>query len=269
MSKVQQGQWVVPNPQIPRSFGLMNIVFGALLLLTALGYGVWFLYTPVLMRQVQTQVKEEQDREKTNRDTKIADLKKQEAEAKTEEEKKSLAEERKDAENEKTVRPPLMDISSMNPMADKRVAVYTAVEVSASVILNLLMIVSGAALMGLAEWGRRLAILVAQLKIVRWIAMTIAQMVLVLPATMEMTQKAAAKVEAQIKTQPGGAGMPPMNQFVQIGMIFSAVWMIFAAVIACIYPALEWWYLSRPAARAACMKPPAKSETDLTWETTA
>jgi hypothetical protein len=63
--------------------------------------------------------------------------------------------------------------------------------------------------------------------------------------------------------------MPPMNQFVQIGMIFSAVWMIFAAVIACIYPALEWWYLSRPAARAACMKLPPKPETDLTWETTA
>jgi hypothetical protein len=196
MSKVQQGQWVVPNPQIPRSFGLMNIVFGALLLLTALGYGVWFLYTPVLMRQVQTQVKEEQDREKTNRDTKIADLKKQEAEAKTEEEKKSLAEERKDAENEKTVRPPFMDISSMNPMADKRIAAFYAIEVSASVILNVIMIISGAALMGLTEWGRRLAILVSQLKIARWIAMIIVQMVLVLPFTMEISRKAMAQMEA-------------------------------------------------------------------------
>ena len=38
----QQGKWVVPNPQIPRSFGLMNIIFGAIMvLLLAMGYGVW------------------------------------------------------------------------------------------------------------------------------------------------------------------------------------------------------------------------------------
>ncbi len=269
MSTAQQGKWVVPNPQIPRSFGLMNIVFGALLLLTALGYGFWYLYTPTFMKQMQTTVKAEQDREKVDRETKIADLKKQEAEAKTDEEKKSLTEERKDLEIEKKVTTPILDFSNMNPMADKRVATYYAIEVSASVILNVLMIVSGAALMGLTEWGRRLAILVSQLKIARWIAMTIVQLVLILPIGMEMSQKAMAQMEVQIKAQPGGAGMPPMRQFVQIGMIFSAVWMIFAAAIACIYPALEWWYLSRPPSRAACMKLPAKPETDLTWETTA
>ncbi len=134
-----------------------------------------------------------------------------------------------------------MDFSTMNVMADKRIAVYTVIELSAAVILNVLMIVSGAALMGLTEWGRRLAILVSQLKIARWIAMTIAQLVLVLPVSMEISQKAMAQVEVQIKAQPGGAGMPPMRQFVQIGMIFAAVWMVFAAAIACIYPALQWW----------------------------
>ena len=46
MVKEQQGKWVVPNPQIPRSFGLMNIIFGSLMLLLALGYGFWYLYTP-------------------------------------------------------------------------------------------------------------------------------------------------------------------------------------------------------------------------------
>ena len=142
-----EGKWVVPNPQIPRSFGLMNIVFGVLLLLTALGFGTWYLLTPTLMRQAQTQVKAEQDREKAERETKIAELKTQEAEAKTAEEKNSLAEERKDLETEKKkkVTVPTMDFSSMNPMADKRLAVYYAIEVSAAVILNVLMIVSGAA----------------------------------------------------------------------------------------------------------------------------
>jgi hypothetical protein len=269
MAKGQEGKWVVPNPQIPRSFGLVNIILGAFLLLGALGFGAWYLYTPIFMKQLQTQVKAEQDREKADQDTKIAELRKQEAEAKTAEEKKSLAEERKDLELEKNVTGPIVDLPNMNVMADKRIAVYTAIEVSAAVILNVLMIVSGAALMGLTEWGRRLATLVAELKIVRWIAMTIAQLVLVLPATLEMTQKAMAQAEAQIKTQPGGAGMPALNPLLQVGMIFTAAWMVFAAVLACIYPALAWWYLTRPAARAACMKLPAKPETGPNWQTTA
>ena len=43
-----------------------------------------------------------------------------------------------------------------------------------------------------------------------------------------------------------------------------------AAIVACVYPALMWWYLSRPPARAACMKQPEpeKPEPDLEWETT-
>ena len=32
--------------------------------------------------------------------------------------------------------------------------------------------------------------------------------------------------------------------------------MVFSAIVASVYPAIMWWYLSRPAARAACMKQP-------------
>jgi hypothetical protein len=46
--------------------------------------------------------------------------------------------------------------------------------------------------------------------------------------------------------------------------------MVFGAIVACVYPALEWWYLSRPAARAACLTQPKPEspEADLQWETT-
>ena len=68
------------------------------------------------------------------------------------------------------------------------------------------MIISGAGLIGLTEWARRLAIRVAQLKILRWIAMTVVLWSWSCPMTMEMTQKAMAAAEAQIKAE-GGA--PP------------------------------------------------------------
>ena len=57
MVKEQQGKWVVPNPQIPRSFGIMNIVFGALMLFTAAGYGAWYLYAPTFSRNMQARMK--------------------------------------------------------------------------------------------------------------------------------------------------------------------------------------------------------------------
>jgi hypothetical protein len=267
----QKGKWVVPNPQVPRSFGLMNIIFGSLLLLLALGHGFWYLYTPTFTRQMQEGVKKIEADRKADRDERLADLKKQEADAKTEEEKESLKDEQALVEkNTRVSVVPFGDLSSMNAMSDKRIAAYYAVEVSAAVILNVLMIVSGAGLLGLAEWARRMAIVVAQLKILRWIAMTVALMVLVLPVTMEMTEKAMAAAEAQVNAQ--GAAMPlPMSQFLRFGMIFAAVWQVFCAIVAIVYPALLWWYLSRPPARAACMKQPEpeKPEHDHAWGTTA
>ena len=269
----QRGQWVVPNPQIPRSFGLMNIIFGSLLLLIALGHGFWYLYTPTFTRQMQARVNKVEADRKASLEDRIAELKEQEAAAKTQEEKESLKDARAAIEKNASVSVvPFGNLSSMNVMSDPRIAAYYAVEVSAAVILNVLMIVSGAGLLGLKEWSRRMAIIVAQLKIARWGAMTLLQMFVVLPRTMEMTQKAMAVAEAQIKARGGGATMPvPMSEFVRFGMIFAAVWQVFCAIVACVYPALLWWYLSRPPARAACMKQPEpeKPEHDHEWGTTA
>ncbi len=84
----------------------MNIIFGAFLLLFAIGSGIVTIYTPTFMKQMQTTVKAEQDREKTDRETKIADLKKQEAEAKTEEEKRAWRKSAKTSKSRKRKRPP-------------------------------------------------------------------------------------------------------------------------------------------------------------------
>jgi energy-coupling factor transporter transmembrane protein EcfT len=271
MVKAQQGKWVVPNPQIPRSFGLMNIIFGSLLLLIALGHGFWYLYTPTFARQMQDRMKQVEVKAKAEHDEKIADLKKEIAAAKTKEEKESLQDERAALEKNVVTAAPFGDLTGMNVMSDRRIAAYYALEVSAAVILNVLMIVSGAGLLGLTEWARRMAIVVAQLKILRWFAMTVLMMVLVLPVTMEFTEKAMAAAEAQIKAQGQGAAMPvPMSEFIRFGMIFAAVWQVFSAIVASVYPALMWWYLSRPPARAACMKQPEpeQQEPELEWGTT-
>jgi hypothetical protein len=272
MVKEQAGQWVVPNPQIPRSFGLMNIIFGAIMLLVAVGFGLSYIYAPILQKQFQIPIKEQQAKQKAERAEKIADLKKQEAAAKTEEEKKSLAEERSFLEAK--VEPDLSaieDLQNINAFSDARLAVYYVLEIATAIILNVLMIVAGAGLLGLAEWSRRLSIRVSQLKMLRWLAMVIATMVLILPITMERSQKAMSAVEAQIQAQGGTAPPISLTAVMRWSMMFGAVVMVFTAIVACVYPALEWWYLSRPPARAACMKQPEPEspETEPLWETTS
>jgi hypothetical protein len=271
MVKEQQGQWVVPNPQIPRSLGLMNIIFGSIMLLTAIGYGFAYAFGPNLQKQFQAPMKLQLEKQKTERAEKIAELKKQEAAAKTEAEKQEFADERMAIEAKPVLEMTAFeDLQNLNALKEPRLAIYYTFEILASVILNVLQIVAGGGLMALAEWARRLSIRVAQLKMLRWLAMVVTTLVMILPMGIEKMQKGMAALESQIQTSGGAAPPFSLSTVMRWAMMFGAVMMIFGAIIACVYPALEWWYLSRPAARAACMKQPQPEspEADPLWETT-
>ena len=168
MSKEIAGKWVVPNPQIPRSFGLMNIIFGSILLLTAIGYGAFYIYAPVIQKQFQSPIKQIQEKEKADRAAKIAELKASEADAKTEAEKKTFADERAAIESKVVVDLSAFDdLQNMTAYNEPKLAIYEIFDISTAVVLNVLMIVAGGGLMALKEWARRLAIWVAGLKILR------------------------------------------------------------------------------------------------------
>ena len=90
------------------------------------------------------------------------------------------------------------DLMGMNVMNDRRIAAYYYRRgVRRRSCSTCMMIVSGGGLLALSEWGRRLGILVAQLKILRWVLMTIITMVLVLPVSMEVTREGHGCSEAR------------------------------------------------------------------------
>jgi hypothetical protein len=273
MVKEQAGKWVVPNPQIPRSFGLMNIIFGVFLLLVAIGYGLTYIYGPTIQKQFQIPIQKAQEQVKAEHAAKIAELKRQEAAAKTAEEKQTLADERSAAEKRGVPDfSAFQDIQDLNDYNEPRLAIFHILELSASVVLNVLLIVAGGGLLALAEWGRRLSIWVAKLKILRWIAMVIAMLVVIVPLALERTQKAMAIFESQIKAAGGANALGfSLTATTRYLTMFGAIFMVFAGIVASIYPAMAWWYLSRPASRAACMKRQSKPElpeADPQWETT-
>jgi hypothetical protein len=252
----ETAKWVVPNPQICRSFGLMNIIFGALLLLTGVGQAVMYVVSPKFQKQMMVNIKVQQAQRKAERETKLAELKSKENAAKTKDEKDAIKDEREALE--KNVEPDLSsmeELTEFNVFSDIRVAIYSISELTAGMILNVLMIISGVGLMAMAEWARRLAITVAWLKILRWVAILVVTMFLILPINLEKSNKAFGKMEDQMGARSGARGLAvPMTALAFWGAIAGAVITVFSAVLASIYPALAIWFLTRPPARAACYK---------------
>ena len=247
MASQPQSQWVVPNTGIPRTFGLLNVIFGVMLLLGGIGSVAWVLMAPTLEKAMRAQTRETLAKAKAEREARIADLKKQEAAAKTEAEKEQLRTERDTAESvPKPPEPP--DVTIWDTYADPRYRAYFCGEVSLGIVLNIAMIVAGAGLLATAEWGRRLAIGVAWGKIVRLVAMAVITLTVIVPMTAEYTQPSLDKIAAQARL--GGPAMS--NQMARMLAILGAVGAVGFTVVGSIYPGLAIWFLTRPRARAAC-----------------
>jgi hypothetical protein len=251
MESQPQPKWVVPSPQIPRTFGILNIVFGAIMLLVGLGYAFWFFYAPTFTKQMQATVEQQQAKRKAERAAELAKFKREEAAAKTEEEKKAAKESRE--AYEAVVEPDfgdINDLTGMNVFTDRRLAAFYWTEVSSGILLNVLMVVSGIGLVMLAEWARKLALGVCCLKIVRWIFVAIATLVLVIPVTTERMQVVFNKMQAQTKA---GGGVPMGGDMAKISAIAGGVTSVVTALLASIYPAIALGFLSLARSRAACL----------------
>jgi hypothetical protein len=254
--------WVVPSRQIPRTFGVLNIIFGAIMLLVGVGYGLFYFWAPTLTNQMKVQFEHLQAKQNADRESDIAKLKAEEAAAKTEAEKQAAKNAR--AALEITVTPDIDfgDIAGWNVFTDRRLAVYYITEVATGILLNVLMIISGIGLVALAEWARKLALGVAWLKIVRWVGIVVATLVLIIPISSERMQAVFTKMQAQTQAKGGAAAPPiPTTEMAKMTAIFGGVSSIVGAVLAAIYPALVIAFLTRPRARAACLRqePPSKS----------
>ena len=262
-------------------FGMMNLVFGILLLLMGAGYLAIYIVMPTFQKQTVAKVQEQQEIQKRNREAKLADLKKQEAVAKAKEDAAKNKEETEKAQEERTtiveerqtlerqVEPDfsaMTDLMGWNVMSDIRLAFYYFSEIILGMVLNVLMAIAGVGLLGLAEWGRRLAIGVAWLKVLRWVGMITVTLVFILPITVKKVDKAFTQLQNQANAKAGGgaAGIP-MVGMAQVTAIFGAVAVVFSAMVACIYPAISLWFLTRPPTRAACLQgsKPAVAESSL------
>jgi hypothetical protein len=237
-----------PPTAIPRIIGILNIIFGGLLLLCAVWSG---LNLALQSAMVPFMAGQQQQLQKAVEAERKAELQKLEERAKTSknvQEKAELQKQQKALESQPP--PQFPDLSKF--MSNSRLRGFTLIDVTTAGLLNILLIVSGIGLIRYQQWGRLTALWVAAIKIVRLVALYSFYAVAVVPG---MAQQFRAFFEELARAAPPGPNAPPVEQ---LGMLATAIaaamvaYAILMVLFGSIYPIVVLALLTRPRVRDAC-----------------
>jgi hypothetical protein len=242
---------VIPNTRIPSVLGTLNIIFGILLLLSSLVVVGWTLAAPQLVKMVTPpDAQNRQEARKAELRAREADLRKKSEAERDPDARARLRQEIDEARDElKSIEVAQDDLSGRD-MKDPRVAVPFWTDHCLGILLNALMVASGAGLVALRPWGRRLAIQVAVAKVAKLAVFTLLAVFLTIPLQAVRVRQAWARVELRSRG-PAPFGSSAGNQIAQVTAIYSTLVAVGYGSCGVIYPLLSLWLLSKRSTRAA------------------
>lgn len=241
-----------PNTSAPKTIGILNIVFGCLLLLCVACSSLNLLMQSAMGPMMVAQQQQVQQAMQAERQRMVQELQELEKAAKDEKEKAELRGKQKVLQAQ-----PLPKMPDMTRFTrDTRFQTYSIVDMVSGFLLNVLMVVAGIGLVCLKEWGRVTAIWVAALKIVRLLALysffalaVVPDMVQLLTSMFQEMFDEMAKGAPPGQKMPGAAEVGQMGTAMGVMMTASAIGMIIFGVI---YPTIVLIVLTRPRVKAAC-----------------
>jgi hypothetical protein len=253
MSTPGEPGFVIPNPRIPSAVGTVNIVLGILLILLGLATIAWTIASPSIYRMLMSQVQTAVEQEKAERQARLADLKKREKAETSADRKSELRNEI--SELEADIDLDVSDLWNVDEMKDPRVRIHYWVDAILGLALNAAMVVSGAGLISLRDWGRRLALSVAGVKVAWVLAGTAYSLMVIIPLTAERARVQYAKMEAKMPRFVAGRGASGSSatQMAGSAAAMGAAAVVGSSLVALIYPALTIWLLNKRSAVAACL----------------
>ncbi len=267
MDRGPQPNSVEPKAGLPKTIGVLNILFGILLLIC--GFGCFGVSVPVLRAYPNFQIDPALTQATIDdlRRQVVDELRAKEEQAKQESEKTRLRAERQRIEEHRTKVAANVDFAKLNA-GTRRLWRYLWAEVVSGPILNLFMFIAGIGLAGLKGWGRRLGIWVASLKIVRLAALAIFFCFFVIPPLHEGANELFSKTDildiAMTKSREDRQGASPFgpqsalqdpSEFVKFVKAMGYGSALLYACLGVIYPLVSVVVLTRPAAVAACARP--------------
>ena len=257
MASLANENLVIPDEKTPRVMGYLNVIFGSFLILTNLTMVAFLFIAPTLGRALDRwQSQQNASFDASHRDA-IAKAKAKEAAATTEPERAEAHSGVAILEAKTPTKIPSLSIG-VRSMDDPRLFACHMVDSFTGMILNIFLIASGGGLLGLREWGRRMAIVVASVALVRRTILMLVAILYIGPIQTAIMAPDLEAMKEQFRTAQA-AGAP--------GFFFSPQWMsaqvsataIVFAIAASIYPILVLIKLTNRRVRAACLmiaKPP-------------
>ncbi len=252
--------FIVPDEKTPRLFGTLNIVFGCLLLLCNVIQGGFYVAAPVLKKAMETWQVQLNATFQTQAQARQADLKARVAGAKDPDEKA-----RAQPDLDAYLAQPTPNVSTMTMgfqgIEDPRIRAYSLMEILTGIVLNILMIVSGAALLSCKSWGRKLAVALAGIVLARRAVLLCVAIALIIPIQVKAMEGQMQGAVAQIQAAPGPAKAPALAFMSPQAMsAMSTAGVVLYAIAAAVYPTIVLVMLTKARVKAACREPKSRDE---------
>ena len=245
---------VQPNFTIPKVLGILNIAFGALLLMWGLWSLVQLAITPWMTSIIGAQQQKAQVVIEAGQDAQLEALREAEAAAETEEEKEQIRAQRKMLEQAPQVTMNVPDVSKMLPTTNPRVFRWTIANTATGLLLNLLLVIAGIGLLMRRSWGRTLTLWLAGLKIIR---LLIGQTYWAIVCVPIIAKQMSVVIESMtVGVQGAGATPVPTPQFGIMYTVMYTAQAVFMVVLGSIYPVICLWLLNKRSAKAVFNQPP-------------
>jgi hypothetical protein len=249
-----------PKTSIPKVIGILNIIFGSLLMLCTICSGLNLMMQSTLagpmMAMQQQQVQQAMQVERQQR---IQELEEREKAAKDEKEKAELKAKQKAIQAQPA--PKMPDFNRF--LRDPTFQGFAIVDMASAFVLNILMVISGIALLRLKEWGRATAIWVAAVKIVRLVGLYTYEALVVVPVMVKgFNDMFQEMLDEMARAAPPGQRMPAAGEMAQLGTVMGVMMtasIIGMVIFGVIYPIIVLIALTRARVKAACAPPPAKT----------
>jgi hypothetical protein len=255
-----------PRTAIPKTIGILNIVFGSLLLLCVICSGLSLAMQSAMMGPMfAAQQQQLQQIQEADRQQKLLELDNLEQAAQNDNEKAAI-QARRQALKAQPV-PKMPDMAKF--MQNRSLQVYGIADFVTGLILNVLMVVSGIGLVCYKEWGRQLGLWVAALKIVRLVALQTTFILVVVPdMTKAFTDMFQEMFQEVAKAGPPGQRVPGAAEIAQMGTAMGIMYTAMAigmVILGVIYPIIVLILLSRPRVKTACAAA-ATAQDKPQWE---
>lgn len=238
---------LLPDTTVPKTIGLLNMIFGGLLLLCGICSGIYVAWIPLMQPMMQAQQQQFDQQMAAERQKQLADLRQQEKQAKSDEERQPIVARRKHLEAQPL--PKMPNMGDMSGLSDPWIRGFYAGDLGSGLLMNILMIVAGIGLVNYRAWGRTLGVWVAGIKIVRLIGLYTYAVLWIVPIQVQAFLNMVKEMSAG---QPGAQNPDELAKFATtMGIMMSVSW-ITIMVLGIIYPAVSLWLLTRPYVKQAC-----------------